>query len=129
MPTLTLKENLLLGDFFQPPNPQQQGDPWLIIERVLEDTNGNQVGTATVRGTFMKVDPPDDLVISTSATNRSTGIPGRNELICTQGLFRCSDLANPVLFAMVGGTEHYKNARGTLTVIFATHTPVFDYLG
>ena len=126
MPTLTLKESASPGDFFAPPNPQQ-GDPWLIIERVLTDTNGNQVGTATVRGTFMKVDPPNDPLIAINETDRITGIPGRQGNIGAQGVFRYSDLANPVAIAIIGGTGDFKNARGTLTITLATHTLVFDY--
>ena len=52
MPTLTLKEKQLPKDFFAPKKPKR-GDPWLVRERGLE-LNGTQVGTFTVRGTYMK---------------------------------------------------------------------------
>lgn len=126
MPTITLKEKELPGDFFAPPSPQQ-GDPWPVIERVLEDDNGNPVGSFNIRGTFMKVDPPDDPLIAINETYRITGIANRQGTICTQGVLRYSDLANPATIAIIGGTDHFKNARGTLTFIYATHTLVFDY--
>jgi hypothetical protein len=130
MPTLTLEERPSLSgdDFFQPSNPQK-GDPWLVIERVLVDASGITVGSLTVRGTFMKVDPPSDPLIAANATHRITGLPGRQGDICVQGVFRYSD--EPKIIAIVGGTDHFRNARGTLTIHFAagTRTLVFDYLG
>jgi hypothetical protein len=128
MPTLTLEERESPNDFFQPNNPQT-GDPWLVIERVLVDVGGNPVGSLTVRGTFMKVDPPSDPLIAVNGTHRITGLPGSMGDICVQGVFRYSD--EPKIIAIIGGTDHFKNARGSLTIHFAagTRTLVFDYLG
>ena len=125
MPTLTLKEKQLPNDSFAPSTPQQ-GDPWLVIERGLE-LNGSQVGTFTVRGTYMRILPDDDALIAINGTNRITGIPDRRGDICTQGVFRFSDFAHPVIIAIVGGTDRFKNARGTLTIHNQNLT--FDWLG
>jgi hypothetical protein len=114
MPTLTLKEKQLPKDFFAPKRPKR-GDPWLVIERGLE-LSGTQVGTFTVRGTYMKILPNYDALIAVNGTNRITGIPGSHGDICTQGLFRLSDFAKPVVIAIVGGTFDFKNAHGTVTI-------------
>src|SRR5512133_1166842 len=100
-----------------PPNPQQ-GEPWLIIERRLNDGNGNQRGSFTVRGTYKQLFPPDDALIAFHGTNRISGTgpghPGGD--IGTQGVFRFSDFNNPVVIAIVGGTGEFSKARGTVTL-------------
>jgi hypothetical protein len=120
MPTLTLKEKQLPGDLYTP-SPPHQGDPWLIRERGLE-RNGTQVGSYTVRGTYMTPLVNGDALIAVNGTNKITGIPRRRGTICTQGVFRITDFANPVVIAIVGGTGHFKKARGTLTIYNQTLT-------
>ena len=64
----------------------------------------------------MKILPNKDALIAVNGTNRITGIPNSRGDICTQGVFRLSDFAHAVIIAIVGGTGHFKNARGTLTI-------------
>jgi hypothetical protein len=75
MPTFTLTEQEADGDFFQPRKPKR-GDPWLVIERRLNDCSGSQVGTFTVRGTFMTKLRRNDAVICVP-WNEQTYRPGR----------------------------------------------------
>jgi hypothetical protein len=117
MAPFTLIEQQAQGDFFEPSNPQD-GDPWLIRERRLEDANGNPRGSFSVRGTYLRVFP-NDALIAVNGTNKIAGTgpghPGGD--ICTQGVFRFSDFSNPpVVIAIVGGTDEFRNARGTVSL-------------
>jgi len=112
MPTFTLTEQEADGDFFQPRKPKR-GDPWLVIERRLNDGGGTQVGTFTVRGTFMTNFEKKEAVIAFHATNKLTG---RGD-ISTQAVIRLSDFDQPpVIIAIVGGTGEFRNARGTVSI-------------
>jgi hypothetical protein len=61
MAVFRLTEQESRGDFFQKKKPKP-GGPWLIIERKLVDASGNQVGSFTGRGTFMKILPNKNAV-------------------------------------------------------------------
>lgn len=112
MPTFTLTEQEAEGDFFQPRKPKR-GDPWLVIERRLNDGSGSPVGTFTVRGTFMTKLRRNDAVIAFHGTNK---LNGRGD-ISTQAVIHLSDFENPpVVIAIVGGTGEFRNARGTVSL-------------
>jgi hypothetical protein len=117
MAVFTLTEQESPGDFFQKKRPKP-GGPWLIIERKLVDANGNQVGSFTVRGTFVKKLPHKNAVVAINGTNRITGQGD----ICTQGVFRDFDTP-PVIIAIVGGTGQYKDARGIVRI----NSPQFTF--
>jgi hypothetical protein len=90
----------------QNPNQRKPGDRWLIIERPLFNhrTGGTQRGTFSVVGTILRAVPNDDPLLAVNGTNRITG---RGD-ISTQGLFRFSDFANPVIISIIGGTGDFK---------------------
>ena len=115
MPPFTLIEQPAQGDFFAPSNPQD-GDPWLIRERRLNDANGAPRGSFSVRGTYLRA---SDALIAINGTNKITGTgpghPGGD--ICTQSVFRLNDFNNPpVILAIVGGTDEFRNGRGTVSL-------------
>jgi hypothetical protein len=56
MAPFTLIEQQVQGDFFAPNNPQD-GDPWLISERRLNDDSGNLRGSFSLRGTSCEYFP------------------------------------------------------------------------
>ena len=73
------------------------------------DANHSQAGSFTVRGTFMTAPVnKNNSLIAVNGTNKTTGQGD----ICTQGIFRFSDFANPVTIAIVGGTGALKDAGG-----------------
>jgi hypothetical protein len=119
MPRITLIERPAPGN---PPADQTElrasstnwsaGDQFFIVERVLEDQNGNQQGSFVFRGTVVKVFFNDDPMISFQASNTLTG----KGVIDTQGVVRFSQFNNPVTFAIVGGTGTFDKARGTVTI-------------
>jgi hypothetical protein len=124
MTVFTLTEQESPGDFFQK-RRVKPGRPWLIIERKLIDATGNQVGSFTVRGTFMKKLPHKDAVVAINGTNRITSPTiglGMGD-ICTQGVFRFSDFGAPVIIAIVGGTGAYKDASGIVKI----NSPQFTF--
>jgi hypothetical protein len=113
---------------FVPPEsavlPRRQksvGDQMIILDRVLVDKNGHQVGSFVLHGTLLQIfvnEPNLDALMSFQASN--TFAEG---VINTQGVVRFRDFATGVTFAIVGGTGEFKKARGTVTV----KTPEFTY--
>jgi hypothetical protein len=104
-------------------NPQEVGDELLIIDRQLEDRNGNLVGTFVSRCTIVGF-AQGDLVVAFTATNKLN-----KGMINTQGVIRFNDftLPNGVTFAIVGGTRKYKKARGTVTGKFVAPDLFFTF--
>jgi hypothetical protein len=105
------------------PNPQEVGDELLIIDRQLEDRNGNLVGTFVSRCTIVGF-AQGDLVVAFTATNKLN-----KGMINTQGAMRFADFASPkgVTFAIVGGTGRYKKAHGTVTGKFVAPDILFTF--
>jgi hypothetical protein len=82
-------------------NPQEVGDELLIIDRQLEDRNGNLVGTFVSRCTIVGF-AQGDLVVAFTATNKLN-----KGMINTQGAMRFADFALPkgVTFGKAEGRD------------------------
>jgi hypothetical protein len=122
MPRFTLFERPAMGD--EIPNPlsnpaRNPGDPLLIIERVLVDRRGRQRGTMTVRGTILWNYGAGDALWALQGNYKL-----RRGVINTQSVFRFSQLANGVTFAIVGGTDRYRKAHGTVAARRVGSNPV-----
>jgi hypothetical protein len=85
--------------------PNDPGDPLILVDRVLEDKNGNQRGTFVFRGVIVKRLAADDLVVAFDATNTF-----EKGVLNAQGVVRFNDfrLPNGVTWAIVGGTGKYR---------------------
>jgi hypothetical protein len=125
MPTITLIERPAAGDETElraSSSHWSPGDQLFIVERVLEDQNGNAAGSFVFRGTVVKVFPNDDPMLSFEGNNTVTG----RGVINTQGVVRFSQFSNPVTFAIVGGTGDFDKARGTVTIANGQFTYVWS---
>jgi hypothetical protein len=93
-------------------NQQSPGDVLLAEKPLFDPVSGAQRGSFVFRGTVIQVFGNDALV-SFEASNMLTG----QGVINTQGAIRFSDIgsANGATFAIVGGTNQYRDARGTVT--------------
>jgi hypothetical protein len=94
MPTITLIERPAAGDETElraSSSHWSPGDQLFIVERVLEDQNGNAAGAFVFRGTVVKVFPNDDPMISFQASNTLTG----KGVIDTQGVVRLASSTIP----------------------------------
>jgi hypothetical protein len=122
MAKFMLFESPLPGDEIPPPNPpppRKPGDDLLIIERVLVDRKGRQRGTMTVRGTILRTFTVDDALWALQGHyNLQKGV------INTQSVFRFSELATGVTFAIVGGDRQVQKAHGTVTARRVGSNPV-----
>jgi Dirigent-like protein len=84
----------------------------LLLDRPLLDKNGNQVATVQLRGTYIRIFPDNDPLMSFQASNFF-----KKGVINTQGTLRFSLFARTrQTFAIVGGTGKFKKAHGTVTV-------------
>jgi hypothetical protein len=115
MARFTLIEQPVAGDEIPNSATHQwsQGDHWFIIQRVLNNRNGVRRGTFSVVGHVVQIFPNNDPLMAVNGTNRITG---RGD-ISTQGLFRFSVASvSPVTLSIIGGTDDFNNARGTVTL-------------
>jgi hypothetical protein len=89
-----------------PPPPNNPGDKLLVVDRLLEDRNGNLCGTLVFRSVIIKKLAAEDLVVTFDATYKL----GKGA-INTQGVIRFADMftSNGVTFAMVGGYRHVQD--------------------
>jgi hypothetical protein len=102
---------------FVPPDPplpnlplqRKQGDQLLLIERqLLHPKSGKLVGRFNARLTFMRISGGVVLFSGNADHQLKKGV------ICTQGSFRSNQTES--VFAITGGTDKYRRARGTLTL-------------
>ena len=122
MATFIPFEQMVPGDAtFVPPDPamgpplqRSVGDRLIIVDRPLLDQNGNQRGSFVLHGTLIRIFsnvPNLDALLSFQASNTITG----KGVINTQGVIQFSKIPGGVTFAIVGGTDDFKKARGTVT--------------
>jgi hypothetical protein len=128
MPKFTLNAGDPAGHVFPPVNPVP-GAHLLVVEReLLDPTTDQTVGTLLGAFTFMKIIPPDDalvLGIVQHHLNASVKPPAQAGVISVQGSIRFSqDLR---VFSIVGGTGHYRDARGTVTLEVSGRQEKFHY--
>lgn len=123
MATFTLNVRPRPGDEVEVPRRtnKRPGDQLLLVERPLVDPQtNNQVGSFSARLTFMDISPAGDVLFSGNADHQ---VPGGK--ISTQGSFRSNETTS--VFAIVGGTDTYALARGTLTLTLVGSTEQFTY--
>jgi Dirigent-like protein len=129
MPTITRREHFS-DPYFQVirggqaiPAPAQfaVGDVFLTNRPLYDPATGNQDGTLTVRGAIIRDFPAGDQLCGFNAETEFD-----NGTIAVQGSFRFS--TSQSIAAIVGGTEHFKFARGTVTRhVLDSNTVEFTY--
>jgi Dirigent-like protein len=130
MATFTLRERSGTGvDVVDPcvnladpnaPSPDDPGVTILVVDVVLEDSQGNQRGTFIFRGVIARNLGLNGFAIAFNTTNKFD-----EGTINTQGVLRTADATNR--FAITGGTGKYKKAHGTVTRKVINSVPHFTF--